>query len=95
MSRPNPEKVAREANRDFHLRRHYRAIRKSASQVDPNSGFRLSTKAMAQASGILASIARLEEERKAEAARLAAISKRDRLMAQREAGTTQLPSRRR
>lgn len=88
-------KAAIESNRDFHLRRQYRAIRKSASQVDPNSGFRLSTKAVAQASGILASVARLEEARKAEAAWLAAISKRDRLLAMREAGTTRLPSRHR
>lgn len=65
MSKRQDQKRDFEANRDFHLRRQYRAIRKSASWVNPNSGFRLSTKAVAQASGILASVARLEEERKA------------------------------
>ena len=85
-------KRARESNVAFNLRRQYRRIRAEARVIDPNAGFRLSNKAVAEGSAMLA-IRKADQARREEEKRVAAINKRDRMMAQREAGTTRLPSR--
>lgn len=82
-----------EQERAFYLRKYYRAIRAAARRVDPNSGFRLSAKSQAAAASLRESVAKIDAMRLAEAARIAAIPKRDRMMASREVGTTRLPSR--
>lgn len=88
-------KQAIESDKAFYTRRQARQIRADARKVDSNSGFRLNTQKVAAAanSGVMQAIRNAEAARQAEAARVASIPKRDRRMAEREAGATRLPGK--